>query len=135
MQAVLREMLTTAKSNKDKLSKEFHALSEKATKLQNDLEEQIHQNATLLADNGQKQIAIKAKDDEIAAAKGETARFFKIQTQAAKKLKSLEESRESAEKQRDTLKTGEALTNCSNEMSALLEQRIRLQREEHACVL
>lgn len=106
MQGVLREMLTTAKSNKEKLSKEYNQLNEKVTKLQNDLEEQIHQNAGLLADNGHKQISIKSKDEEISAAKAETARVSKIQGQTAKKLKSLEESRESAEHQRDTLKTG-----------------------------
>ena len=106
MQGVLREMLATAKANKDKLSKEYNQLSEKVVKLQSDLEEQIHQNANLLADNGQKQISIKSKDDEISAAKAETARVTKTQAQTAKRLKSLEESRETAEKQRDTLKTG-----------------------------
>jgi uncharacterized phage infection (PIP) family protein YhgE len=99
-------MLVTAKSSKEKLSKEFNTLNEKATKLQSDLEEQIHQNATLLADNGQKQISIKGKDEEIAAAKAETARISKIQTQTTKKLKTLEEGRESAEKERDMLKAG-----------------------------
>lgn len=99
-------MLTTAKSNKEKLSKEYNQLNEKVTKLQNDLEEQIHQNANLIADNGQKQLSLKAKEEDIAAAKAETARVTKIQGLTAKKLKSLEEAREAAEKQRDTLKTG-----------------------------
>lgn len=109
MQGVLREVLATAKANKDKLSKEYNQLNDKVAKLQSDLEEQIHQNANLLADNGQKQISIKSKDDEISAAKAETARVSKIQMQTAKRLKSHEESREAAEKQRDTLKTGTCL--------------------------
>jgi predicted RNase H-like nuclease (RuvC/YqgF family) len=106
LQAVLREMLGSAKTNNEKLSKEYTQLNEKVTKLQSDLEEQIHQNANLLAENGQKQLSIKSKEDEIAAAKAETTRVTKIQAQTAKKLKGLEESREAAEKLRDTLKTG-----------------------------
>lgn len=99
-------MLATARSSKDKLQKEFTQLTDKVAKIQSDLEEQIHQNATLLAENGQKQISIKAKDEEIAVAKAETGRISKIQAQTAKKLKSLEEARDQSEQQRDMLKTG-----------------------------
>lgn len=99
-------MLATARSSKDKLQKDYSQLSEKVAKIQSDLEEQIHQNATLLSENGQKQISIKAKDEEIAVAKAETSRITKIQAQSAKKLKSLEEAREQAEQQRDILKSG-----------------------------
>lgn len=99
-------MLATARSSKDKLQKDFSQLTDKVAKIQSDLEEQIHQNATLLAENGQKQISIKAKDDEIAVAKAETVRVTKIQSQMAKKLKSLEELRDQSEQQRDILKTG-----------------------------
>lgn len=99
-------MLSTAKSNREKLSKEYNQLTDKVTKLQSDLEEQIHQNANLLAENGHKQLTIKSKEEDIATAKAETTRVTKIQAQTLKKLRSLEEARESAEKQRDTLKLG-----------------------------
>lgn len=102
----MREMLATARGSKDKLQKDFSQLTDKVAKIQSDLEEQIHQNANLLAENGHKQISIKAKDEEIAAAKAETARITKIQTQTAKKLKSLEDARDQSEQQRDILKAG-----------------------------
>lgn len=105
-------MLATAKTNKEKLSKDYNQLNDKVIKLQSDLEEQIHQNANLLADNGQKQLTLKSKEEEISAAKAETARVTKIQGQTSKRLKSLEEARETAEKQRDNLKTGTRSTAC-----------------------
>ena len=106
LQAKLREMLATARGSKDKLQKEFAQLNDKIAKIQSDLEEQIHQNANLLAENGQKQISIKGKDEEISAAKAETARISKVQAQTAKKLKCLEEARDQSEQQRDILKAG-----------------------------
>ena len=40
----------------------------KVQKLHHDLEEQIHTNTQLLAENSQKQVELKVKEDEIAQA-------------------------------------------------------------------
>jgi predicted nuclease with TOPRIM domain len=102
-------MLADAKASGDRITREHAQLSDRSAKLQVDLEEQIHQNAALLAENGQKTLALKAKDDEIVSARAETSRVARLRDQAAKKVKALEEAREAAEQQRDTLKLGTSL--------------------------
>ena len=51
------------------MQKEYNSLNEKSVKLQHDLEEQIHTNTQLLAENSQKQILLKLKEDEINSIK------------------------------------------------------------------
>lgn len=48
------------------------------TKLHHDLEEQIHTNTQLLAENSAKQVELKGKDDEILAAKVELQKINKV---------------------------------------------------------
>jgi hypothetical protein len=91
------------------MQKECTQLHDRLAKLQTDLEEQIHQNTELLADNGQKQLLIKSKDEEVAAVKAETLRVTKLRDQTMKKLKAMEDSRAETEGQRDVLKTGAIL--------------------------
>jgi DNA repair exonuclease SbcCD ATPase subunit len=106
VQAKLSNMLASTKSSADKLQKESAQLSDRVAKLQADLEEQIHSNTQLLAENGQKQLAIKAKDEEIVAARAEAARIAKLRDQALKKIKQVEDARAETEQQRDSLQMG-----------------------------
>jgi hypothetical protein len=47
-------------------------------KLNADMEEQISNNTQLLAENSQKQVELKMKDDEIEVQKQETMRINKV---------------------------------------------------------
>ena len=117
VQAKLTNILATSKATAEKMQKECAQLHDRVAKLQTDLEEQIHQNTELLADNGQKQLLIKSKDEEIAGVKAETAKVVKLRDQTVKAVKKLEGEKADAEAQRDTLKTG-VHTSASNSVSS-----------------
>lgn len=102
--ARLEQMVRDSRITTDKVQKEYNQLNEKVQKLHHDLEEQIHTNTQLLAENSQKQVELKVKEDEIAQIKAEAMRVNKMREQTAKKIKQLEDSRGDVEKERDALK-------------------------------
>lgn len=53
----------------DRVQKEFNLLNEKVQKLHHDLEDQIHTNTQLLAENSQKALELKQREEDIAAVK------------------------------------------------------------------
>ena len=53
----------------DRVQKEFNLLNEKVQKLHHDLEDQIHNNTQLLAENSQKAVELKQKEEEILQVK------------------------------------------------------------------
>jgi predicted nuclease with TOPRIM domain len=110
VQAKLTNMLAGSKATSEKMQKEFSQLNDRVSKLQADLVEQIHQNTELLAENGQKQLSIKSKDEEIAVVKADTQQIAKLRDQTVKKLKGLEEAKADIESQRDALKQGQLLS-------------------------
>lgn len=61
LQALLRE----SQQANERLQKEYNTLTERVTRLHHTLEEYIHQNTQLLAENSQRQVDIKQKEDEI----------------------------------------------------------------------
>ncbi len=63
MQGLLRE----SQLANERLQKEYNVLTEKVARLHHTLEEHVHTNTQLLADNSQRQVEIKAKEDEIRA--------------------------------------------------------------------
>jgi predicted nuclease with TOPRIM domain len=74
------------------------------TKLHQDLEEQIHSNTQLLAENSQKQVELKLKEEEIAGIKQEAVRVNKLREATLNKLKLLEKQKAEVEKQRDDVR-------------------------------
>jgi hypothetical protein len=48
------------------------------TKLHHDLDEQVHINTQLLAENSGKHVELKAKEEELAAAHAEVAKVVKV---------------------------------------------------------
>lgn len=74
------------------------------TKLHGDLEEQIHSNTQLLAENSQKQVELKLKEEEIAGIKQEAVRVNKLREATVNKLKLLEKQKAEVEKQRDDVR-------------------------------
>ncbi len=89
----LEGMLRDTKYASEKVQKEYNQLNEKVQKLHHDLEEQIHTNTQLLADNSQKQVELRVKEDEIAQIKAEAARVNKLRDQTAKRIKQLEDGK------------------------------------------
>eukprot|EP00955_Chlamydomonas_euryale_P009494 101406-Chlamydomonas_euryale.AAC.4 len=102
--ARLEQMVRDSRITTDKAQKEYNQLNEKVQKLHHDLEEQIHTNTQLLAENSQKQVELKVKEDEIAQIKAEAMRVNKLREQTAKKIKQLEDQRSEVENERDALK-------------------------------
>ncbi|KAI5082160.1 hypothetical protein GOP47_0001903 [Adiantum capillus-veneris] len=100
----MEHQLREQKQLTDKVQKEFDAVNQKVTKLHSDLEEQIHANTQLLAENSQKQVELKIKDDEIQAVKAEIVRINKLREATVMKLKAVEKQKEEAECQREELR-------------------------------
>lgn len=63
----LQGLLRESQQANERLQKEYNALTDKVQRLHHTLEEHIHTNTQLLADNSQRQVEIKAKEDEIRA--------------------------------------------------------------------
>ncbi|KAI8476303.1 MAG: flagellar associated protein [Monoraphidium minutum] len=122
-----------AKAATDKVQKEYNALSEKVVKLHHDLEEQVHHNSQLMADNGARQVEIKAREDELAAVRAEVARVNKVRDAALKKAKAADEAREALEAERDGLKG--AISTLEREVAAAKQEgdaeRRRLEDLKH----
>uniref|UniRef100_A0A061SN17 Flagellar associated protein n=1 Tax=Tetraselmis sp. GSL018 TaxID=582737 RepID=A0A061SN17_9CHLO len=103
--AKLQQMLKDANQATEKVQKEFNTLSEKSQKLHHDLEEQMHSNTQLLAENSQRQVELKVKEDEIAQIKVEAQRLNKVKETTTNKVKNLEKQKAEIERTRDDLRT------------------------------
>lgn len=66
----MEQLVRDSKLATEKVQKEYNQMNEKVQKLHHDLEEQIHTNTQLLAENSQKQVELKVKEDEIAQVNG-----------------------------------------------------------------
>ena len=100
LEAQIREQ----KAGNEAAVKEYEALAAQATKLDAELQEQIHQNAQLEALNKQQVLELGAKDGEIASLKQECTRVNKSKETLMKKQKQLEDSKGVVEQQREALK-------------------------------
>ena len=65
----LEQMLRESQVATDRVQKEFNLLNEKVQKLHHDLEDQIHTNTQLLAENSQKAVELKQKEEDIVVVK------------------------------------------------------------------
>jgi hypothetical protein len=57
--------LKEQKSLTEKALKDYETLNQRTQKLQQDLEEQINNNTQLLAENSQRQVELRTKEEEI----------------------------------------------------------------------
>ena len=69
-------MIYDSRQSTEKIQKEYNHLNEKVMKLHHDLEEQIHTNTQLLAENSQKQVELKTKEDDIIKLRVHLCVFF-----------------------------------------------------------
>ena len=103
--ARLEQMLKEQRTMTERATKDYNTMSERVQKLHHDLEEQVHTNSQLLADNSQKQVEVKVKEDEIVAVKGEVQRVNKVRENTLLKLKAIEKAKLEVERQRDEART------------------------------
>ncbi|CAM6008539.1 unnamed protein product [Sphagnum balticum] len=97
----LNEVVKEAKLAAEKAAKELLLTHFRMEKLNADMEEQISNNTQLLAENSQKQVELKMKDDEIEVQKQETMRINKLRESTLHKLKAANFLAEDLEKERD----------------------------------
>ncbi|OAE18620.1 hypothetical protein AXG93_1923s1770 [Marchantia polymorpha subsp. ruderalis] len=105
-QEVVAKLETTLREQKaivEKAVKDFELANQKVLKMQGDLEEQINNNTQLLAENSQKQVELKLKEDEIESFKQEIVRVNKVREATVNKLKVVEKQKEEVERQREDL--------------------------------
>eukprot|EP00210_Caulerpa_lentillifera_P001811 g1741.t1 len=103
--ARLEQMMRDSRSTTDKIQKEYNQLNEKVIKSHHDLEEQIHTNTQLLAENSQKQVELKMKDEEIEQMKIDVSKAIKAKEQSQKKVKTLESEKQEVEREKDVKKS------------------------------
>eukprot|EP01018_Ginkgo_biloba_P005612 Gb_23651 [translate_table: standard] len=123
-------MLQEQKQMVEKATKELDMVNQKVTELHSDLEEQIFANTQLLAENSQKQMELKIKDDEIQAIKDEVARVNKIREASLLKIKVAESAKEEAEIQRNKLQNDIQALERELEAQKRQAERERKRQEE-----
>jgi chromosome segregation ATPase len=116
----LEHQLREQRAQTDRAARDFETLQTHQQKLQQDFEEQIHNNTQLLAENSQRALELKAREEEIAHVKAEVSRVNKVRESLAKQLKKLDEAKLEVEQRRDTLR---------GEISALEREAEALKRQ------
>ncbi len=96
--------LKEQKSLTEKALKDYETLNQRTLKLQQDVEEQINNNTQLLADNSQRQVELKLKEEEIARLEAKESKATRMKEQLNKKVKQLELSMKEVESSKETLK-------------------------------
>eukprot|EP01086_Lenisia_limosa_P012042 TRINITY_DN3928_c0_g1_i1.p1 TRINITY_DN3928_c0_g1~~TRINITY_DN3928_c0_g1_i1.p1 ORF type:complete len:819 (-),score=286.88 TRINITY_DN3928_c0_g1_i1:260-2716(-) len=99
--ARLENQVREQKAITDRAAKEYDQLSQRLTKLQHDLEEQVQTNTTLLAENTHRQVELKVKEDEVATIKQDLIRVNRVRDGLVKKIKSSEDQKLEIEKEKD----------------------------------
>mmetsp|Transcript_20814 Transcript_20814/g.48084 ORF Transcript_20814/g.48084 Transcript_20814/m.48084 type:complete len:895 (+) Transcript_20814:173-2857(+) len=97
--------LKEAEGQVQRAHKENDALTQKTQKLQQDLEEQISTNTQLLAENAQRQVELKLKDDEIGQVRNLANKESRMKEAMMKKVKDVEQKRIEVEGTRDILRS------------------------------
>mmetsp|Transcript_9189 Transcript_9189/g.18313 ORF Transcript_9189/g.18313 Transcript_9189/m.18313 type:complete len:872 (-) Transcript_9189:80-2695(-) len=102
--ARLEIKLKEAEQHVQRAHKDNDSLTQKTQKLQQDLEEQISTNTQLLAENAQRQIELKGKEDEISHMRALAAKETRMKEQMMKKVKDVEQKKNEVEQHRDVLR-------------------------------
>lgn len=92
------------KSLTEKALKDYENLNQRTQKLQQDLEEQISNNTQLLAENSQRQVELKAKEEIISSLELKEINSGKIKDNLARKVKGLELQQKDVEGSKEALK-------------------------------
>ncbi|KAG5457261.1 MAG: hypothetical protein BJ554DRAFT_2774 [Olpidium bornovanus] len=88
----------------DKAVKDQEKLATRAQKLQMDYEDQILSTTQLLSENQGQALELKIRDDELLKIREELRNINRVRDALGKKVKSIEEAKEQAESERESLK-------------------------------
>eukprot|EP00002_Diphylleia_rotans_P004987 TRINITY_DN1392_c1_g3_i1.p1 TRINITY_DN1392_c1_g3~~TRINITY_DN1392_c1_g3_i1.p1 ORF type:complete len:887 (-),score=260.76 TRINITY_DN1392_c1_g3_i1:165-2825(-) len=116
----LEHQIREQRSLTDKSLKDYDNLNQRTLKLQQDLEEQMHTNTQLIAENSQRTLEIKVKDEEIQHVRQETLRVNRIRESLLKKIKLMEDQKAELEAARDQLR--QEMTSLEREMESQRKQ-------------
>ncbi|XP_046850277.1 cilia- and flagella-associated protein 58-like [Xenia sp. Carnegie-2017] len=101
----LEQQLKEQRILNEKATKDNDLLNTRLTKVQQDFESQLLSCDQLAAENGQKMLELKAKEDEINAMKHETLRLTKLRETIQRKLRNTEDQKMEVEQQKEILKS------------------------------
>ncbi len=90
----------------ERATRENNSLVERNQRLVREVQEQMASNARLVADNKQKAIELKQKEESIRAVQAETAKVVKAKEAAQARAKAIEKQKEEAELVNDQLRQG-----------------------------
>mmetsp|Transcript_9497 Transcript_9497/g.15525 ORF Transcript_9497/g.15525 Transcript_9497/m.15525 type:complete len:886 (+) Transcript_9497:227-2884(+) len=116
----LEHLLKEQKSSTERAVKEYDVLNVRTQKLQADMEEQVHMNSTLSAEKMQREVEVKAREDEISSIKQEMQRINKVRDMLQKKVKTLDDTKAEVERSRDALKSD--MTALQKEIEGQMKQ-------------
>jgi len=126
--AKLEQSLKDQKDTTVRAQKEYNNLAEKVHKLNSDLEDQVHTNTQLIAENSQKDVEIKVKEEEINAIKNEIVRINKIRENTVAKSKAIEKQKGEVEHQREDMRAD--IQNLEREIDASRKQ-LETEKKKH----
>ena len=126
----LEGMLRDQRGATEKARSQYDVLNEYVQKLHQHLDEQTHSNTQLLAENSQKQVELKAKEEEVNSIKQESQRMNKLRDNTLLKLKSIENQKGDVEKQRDMLRSEIARLERESDTQRKLGEAERKKQEE-----
>jgi len=124
----LEHQLREQKQHTDKTLKEADGLTSKVSKLQAELEEQLHSNASMVNENAQRQSELRAKHSEIQQIQNEISRMQKLRDATNKRVSTLDEQKAAADKQREELKLA------VQEMEAEIDSQRRERENERKMI-
>eukprot|EP00744_Colponema_vietnamica_P002008 GILI01003228.1.p1 GENE.GILI01003228.1~~GILI01003228.1.p1 ORF type:complete len:876 (-),score=300.10 GILI01003228.1:348-2975(-) len=102
--AKLEQQLKDSKAQMDKVMRDYEDLSRSSQKLSTDLDQQMQENARLIAENSAREMELRAKQEEINHVRQELLKMTKMRESVTKKVQSLEEEKRELEASRDMLK-------------------------------
>ncbi|CAL8470043.1 g9585 [Coccomyxa elongata] len=98
--------LGTGAAAEERATHENNSLVERNQRLVREVQDQMASNARLVADNKQKAIELKQKEESVRAVQSETAKVVKAKEAAQARAKAIEKQKEEAELVNDQLRQG-----------------------------
>lgn len=99
----LEMMLRERENQLDRLGRDHNMLTEKCHRVQQDLDDKVHENTQLQALSSQQQVDIRTREDEIAALRADVAKAGKARDAAMAKVRQLERAKAEADKKNEMI--------------------------------
>lgn len=100
----LELQLKEQKALTEKALKDYELLNQRTLKLGQDLEDQINTNTQLLAENSQRQMELKLKEEQIIELEANEQKITRMKDQLTRKVKQMELQQKEVEESKEALK-------------------------------